>query len=61
MAVDAARPVWATPDPAGFDGLYFASTSAPYPRAGASFVATAIDLPRTAAVADLCGSTRAPA
>jgi hydroxymethylglutaryl-CoA synthase len=60
MSVDAALACMGDADPAGFDGLYFASTSAPYvEKQVASFVATAIDLPRTAAVADLCGSTRA--
>jgi 3-hydroxy-3-methylglutaryl CoA synthase/uncharacterized OB-fold protein len=60
MAVDAALTCMGDADAAAFDGLYFASTSAPYlEKQVASFVATAIDLPRTAAVADLCGSTRA--
>ncbi len=48
MAVDAALACMGDADPAGFDGLYFASTSAPYlEKQVASFVATAIDLPRT--------------
>ena len=60
MAVDAALACLGDADPAGFDGLYFASTSAPYlEKQVASVVATAIDLPRTAAVADFGGSTRA--
>jgi hydroxymethylglutaryl-CoA synthase len=60
MAVDAALACLGDADPSGFDGLSFASTSAPYlEKQVASVVATAIDLPRTAAVADLCGSTRA--
>ena len=60
MAVDAALACIGDADPAGFDGLYFASTSAPYlEKQVASMVATAIDLPRTAAAFDLCGSARA--
>jgi hydroxymethylglutaryl-CoA synthase len=60
MAVDAALACTGDADPAGFDGLYFASTSAPYlEKQVASVVATAVDLPRTIAVADFCGSTRA--
>src|SRR5262249_14524371 len=60
MAVDAALACVGDADPAGFDGLYFASTSAPYlEKQVASAVATAIDLPRDATVADLGGSVRA--
>jgi len=60
MAVDATLACVGEADPAGFDGLYFASTSAPYlEKQVASIVATAVDLRRTAAVADLGGSTRA--
>jgi 3-hydroxy-3-methylglutaryl CoA synthase/uncharacterized OB-fold protein len=60
MAVDAALACVGTGEPARFDGLYFASTSAPYlEKQVASAIATAIDLPRDASVADLAGSTRA--
>jgi 3-hydroxy-3-methylglutaryl CoA synthase/uncharacterized OB-fold protein len=60
MAVDAALACIDGDDPAGFDGLSFASTSAPYhEKQIASVIATAIDLPRTAAVADFGGSSRA--
>lgn len=42
------------------DALYFASTTAPYlEKQVASLLATALDLPRTSAVADFTGSTRA--
>jgi hydroxymethylglutaryl-CoA synthase len=42
------------------DGLYFASTSAPYAeKQVASVVATACDLPRRVQTADFCGSGRA--
>src|SRR5947208_10587806 len=47
-------------DPGQFDALYFASTSSPYgEKQVASMIATAADLPREAAVADLGGSVRA--
>jgi 3-hydroxy-3-methylglutaryl CoA synthase/uncharacterized OB-fold protein len=60
MAVDAALACVGDADPAAFDALSFASTSAPYlEKQVASVVATAIDLPRDAAVADFGGSTRA--
>jgi hydroxymethylglutaryl-CoA synthase len=60
MGVDAALACLGDADPAGFDGLSFASTSAPYlEKQVASVVATAIDLPRHAAVADFGGSARA--
>jgi 3-hydroxy-3-methylglutaryl CoA synthase/uncharacterized OB-fold protein len=60
MGVDAALACIDGLDPAAFDGLSFASTSAPYlEKQVASVVATAIDLPRHAAVADLGGSARA--
>ncbi len=60
MAVDAVLACVGDADPAGFDGLSFASTSAPYlEKQVASVVATASDLPRHAAVADFGGSTRA--
>jgi 3-hydroxy-3-methylglutaryl CoA synthase/uncharacterized OB-fold protein len=62
MATDAALACVGTADPAGFDGLYFASTSAPYlEKQIASVIATAVDLPRGAAVADFAGSVRAGA
>src|SRR5262249_54067398 len=42
------------------DALYFASTTSPYgEKQVASVVATAVDLPRSVAVADFAGSTRA--
>jgi 3-hydroxy-3-methylglutaryl CoA synthase len=61
MAVDAAL---ACVDEVGFrtplDAMYFASTSSPYgEKQVASMVATAVDLPRSIAVADFAGSTRA--
>jgi hydroxymethylglutaryl-CoA synthase len=60
MAVDAALACLDGADPRGFDGLSFASTSAPYlEKQIASVVATAIDLRRDAAVADFGGSPRA--
>src|SRR5438552_8890617 len=47
-------------DPGQFDALYFASTSSPYgEKQVASMIATAADLPREVAVADLGGSVRA--
>src|SRR5262245_13936638 len=60
MGVDAALACLGDGDPTGFDGLFFASTSAPYlEKQVASVVATVIDLPRQTAVADLGGSARA--
>jgi 3-hydroxy-3-methylglutaryl CoA synthase len=60
MAVDAVLECTRDADPSTFDALYFASTSSPYgEKQVASVVATAADLPRTAAVADLSGSVRA--
>src|SRR5262249_47015145 len=59
MAVDAALACLADADPAGFDGLSFASTSAPYLAKQVASVAPAIDRPRAVAAADFCGSTRA--
>jgi len=60
MAVDAALACLGGADPAHFDALYFASTSAPYlEKQVASVVATATDLPRATAVADFGGSVRA--
>lgn len=60
LGVDAALACLGDDDPAACDGLYFASTSAPYAeKQVASVIATAVDLPRTAAVADLGGSARA--
>src|SRR5262249_59067416 len=61
MAVDAAL---ACLDEASFrtppDALYFASTTSPYgEKQVASVVATAVDLPRSVAVADFAGSARA--
>src|SRR5881296_3400053 len=46
--------------PGRYDALYFASTSSPYgEKQVASVIATAVDLPREVAVADLGGSVRA--
>jgi hydroxymethylglutaryl-CoA synthase len=60
MGIDAALACIEGDDPGGFDGVSFASTSAPYlEKQVASMVATAIDLPRDAAVADFGGSARA--
>ncbi|HEV7735007.1 MAG TPA: OB-fold domain-containing protein [Candidatus Binatia bacterium] len=60
LAVDAVHACLADADPAGFDALYFASTSAPYlEKQVASMIATAADLPRASAVADFGGSLRA--
>src|SRR5207244_2578829 len=60
MAVDAVLACLDDADPAGFDALYFVSTSSPYlEKQVASVVATATDLPRTTAVADFGGSVRA--
>jgi 3-hydroxy-3-methylglutaryl CoA synthase/uncharacterized OB-fold protein len=60
MAVDAVHACLGAAAPAGVDGLYFASASAPYlEKQVASMVATACDLPRTVTVADFGGSVRA--
>jgi 3-hydroxy-3-methylglutaryl CoA synthase/uncharacterized OB-fold protein len=60
LAVDAVAECVGDADPQSFDTLYFASTSSPYgEKQVASLVATAADLPRTAAVADFGGSVRA--
>ena len=60
MAVDAVLACLGDDDPSAVDALYFASTSAPYlEKQIASVVATAADLPRSAAVADFSGSGRA--
>lgn len=59
LAVDASLACIGDADPAGFDALYFASTSAPYlEKQVASVVATAVDLPRAVATADFGGSIR---
>ncbi|MCW5890935.1 MAG: OB-fold domain-containing protein [bacterium] len=59
LAVDATLACLGDADPAGFDALYFASTSAPYlEKQVASVVATAADLPRAVATADFGGSIR---
>lgn len=59
LAVDATLVCMGDADPAGFDALYFASTSAPYSeKQVASVVATAADLPRAVATADFGGSIR---
>ena len=60
MAVDAVQACLGDDDPAGYDALYFASTSSPYlEKQVASVVATAADLRRDVAVADFGGSVRA--
>jgi hydroxymethylglutaryl-CoA synthase len=60
MAVEAALDCLPSDDPAGLDGLYFASTSAPYrEKQVASMVATACDLPRLVQTVDFSGSVRA--
>jgi len=60
MAVEATLALIGERDPAAFDTLHFASTSAPYlEKQVASVVATACDLPRAIQVADLGGSLRA--
>lgn len=59
MATEAALECIATDD-ADLDGLYFASTSAPYAeKQVASLIATACDLPRRSQTADFTGSARA--
>ncbi|MFN8543700.1 MAG: OB-fold domain-containing protein [Candidatus Binatia bacterium] len=60
LACDAALACVGDAAPAGIDALYLATTSAPYrEKQIASMVATALDLPRTVAVADFGGSVRA--
>ena len=60
MAVDAVLACLPDDGAGGYDALYFASTSAPYlEKQVASVVATAADLRRDVAVADLAGSVRA--
>jgi hydroxymethylglutaryl-CoA synthase len=60
MATDAVLACLGDADPAGFDGLSFASTTSPYlEKQVASMVATAVDLRRDVAVADFAGSVRA--
>src|SRR5207244_2346182 len=60
MATDAVLACLGDADPAGFDALYFASTSSPYlEKQVASMIATAADLRRDIVVADLAGSVRA--
>src|SRR6266436_4803664 len=54
MATDAVLACLGDADPAGFDALYFASTSSPYlEKQVASMIATAADLRRDRVVADL--------
>jgi len=60
MAADAVLGCRRDDDATQPDGLYFASTSAPYhEKQVASLVATACDLPRRTQTADFTGSTRA--
>src|SRR5207245_2844353 len=60
LATDAVLACLGDADPAGFDALYFASTSSPYlEKQVASMIATAADLRRDVVVADLAGSVRA--
>jgi hypothetical protein len=60
MAADAVFACLDGADPAGPDALYFASASSPYrEKQVASIVATAADLRRDVAVADVAGSVRA--
>src|SRR5207249_10955025 len=60
MATDAVLACLGDADPAGFDALYFASTSSPYlEKQVASMIATAADLRRDLVVADVAGSVRA--
>src|SRR5207244_1625152 len=60
MATDAVLACLGDVDPAGFDALYFASTSSPYlEKQVASMIATAAALRRAVVVADLAGSVRA--
>src|SRR5262249_4018080 len=60
MGADAVLACLDGAQPADVDALYFASTTSPYlEKQVASVVATAADLRRDVAVADLCGSVRA--
>jgi 3-hydroxy-3-methylglutaryl CoA synthase len=60
MAIEAASACLDRVDAGNLDGVYFASTSAPYrEKQLASVVATACDLPRQSQSADFSGSTRA--
>src|SRR5215470_13929356 len=60
MATDAVLACLGDGDPGRYDALYFASTSSPYgEKQVASVIATAVDLRRDVAVADLGGSVRA--
>lgn len=60
MAVEAALACFVDEERDGIDGLYFASTSAPYAeKQVASMVATACDLSRRTQTADFAGSIRA--
>ncbi len=60
MAIDAGRACLDERELANMGALYFASTSSPYrEKQCASLIATALDLPRSAAVADIGGSVRA--
>jgi hydroxymethylglutaryl-CoA synthase len=60
MATEAALGCLPVADPLALDGMYFASTSAPYrEKQVASLIATACDVPRRAHTADFCGSARA--
>ena len=59
MAVEAGAECLGDVDARSVDGIYFASTSAPYhEKQVASVVATALDCRRDVAVADFAGSTR---
>jgi len=59
MAVEAGSACLGDADAGGLDGIYFASTSAPYhEKQVASVIATALDCRRDLAVADFAGSTR---
>lgn len=60
LAIDAVLALGAGPVAGTADALYLATTSSPYAeKQVAAVVATALDLPRTVAVADFGGSTRA--
>jgi 3-hydroxy-3-methylglutaryl CoA synthase len=60
MATEAALGCWPDGEVPALDGLYFASTSAPYrEKQVASVMATACDLPRRVQTADFSGSIRA--
>jgi len=60
MATDAALGCFTDDEAPGIDGVYFASTSAPYrEKQVASVVATACDLPRRVQTTDFSGSVRA--